>query len=71
MAPSRTTTTGMEWQRYNIKTHGTAGVFFTYEAISAEPERVAQEIRALVPELDDLNLRQKLAVKVTTRCSPT
>ena len=30
------------------------GVFFTYEAMCAEPERVASEIRALVPELDDL-----------------
>ena len=29
----------------------------------AQPERVAHEIRALVPELDDLELRRRLAVK--------
>ena len=29
----------------------------------AEPERVASEIRALVPELDDLNLLQRLRVQ--------
>ena len=29
----------------------------------AEPERTAQAIRALAPELDDLNLRQRLPVK--------
>ena len=29
----------------------------------AEPERTAQAIRALAPELDDLNLRQSLPVK--------
>ena len=29
----------------------------------AEPERTAQAIRALAPELDDLNLRQRLSVK--------
>ena len=29
----------------------------------AQPERVAQEIQALVLELDDLNLRQRLRVK--------
>ena len=39
------------------------GVFFTYEAMCAEPERVGQEIRAMVPELDDLDLRRRLPVK--------
>ena len=29
----------------------------------AEPERVAREIRALVPAIGDLNLRQRLPVK--------
>ena len=41
-------------------------MFFTYEAMCAEPERVAQRIRALVPELDDLNLHRRLPVKDNT-----
>ena len=53
----------MAWQRRNLAAHGHRGVFFTYETMCAEPERVAREIRALVPELDDLNLRQRLRVK--------
>ena len=53
----------LEWQRRNIQAHGDRGVFFTYEAMCAEPKRTAQAIRALAPELDDLNLRQRLSVK--------
>ena len=53
----------LERQRRNIQTYGDRGVFFTYEAMCAEPERTAQAIRALAPELDDLNLRQRLSVK--------
>ena len=50
-------------QGRNVEAHGDRGVFFTYEAMCAEPERVEHEIRALVPELDDLRLRQRLRVK--------
>ena len=58
-------------QRRNLEAHGVCprvpsgerGVFFTYEAMCAEPERVAHEIRTLVPELDDLDLRRRLSVK--------
>ena len=53
----------LKWQRHNLETHGNRGVFFTYEAMCAEPERVAQDIHALVPAIDDLNLRQRLPVK--------
>ena len=42
---------------------GSRGVFFTYEAMCSEPERVARLIRSLVPELDDLDLRRRLPVK--------
>ena len=42
---------------------GGRGVFFTYEAMCAAPERVAREIRSLVPELADLDLRRRLPVK--------
>ena len=56
----------LAWQRRNVETYGDCSVFFTYEAMCAEPERVAQRIRALVPELDDLNLRRRLPVKENT-----
>ena len=49
-------------QRRNIEAYGDRGVFFTYEAMCREPERVARKIQDLVPELDDLNLRQRLWV---------
>ena len=55
--------TCMAWQRRNLEAHGHCGVFFTYETMCAEPERVTRDIRALVPELDDLDLRQRLWVK--------
>ena len=44
-------------------TYRERGVFFTYEEMCAAPERVASRIQALVPELDDLDLRQRLPVK--------
>ena len=53
----------MEAQRRNIERWTTSGVFFTYEAMCAVPEEVAARIQALVPQLDDLNLRQRLPVK--------
>ena len=52
----------LEYQRKNIKAYGDRGIFFTYETMCAEPERVARTIRDLVPALDDLNLRQRLKV---------
>ena len=53
----------LKWQRHNLEAHGDRGVFFTYETMCAEPERVAREIHALAPAIGDLNLRQRLAVK--------
>ena len=52
-------------QRRNLEAYGDRGVFFTYEAMCAEPERVARAIQALVPEIDDLNLRRRVPVKGT------
>ncbi len=57
----------MAQQRRNIERYVCAprpvGVFFTYETMCAEPERVAASIRKLVPALDDLRFRQRLSVK--------
>ena len=50
-------------QRRNVETFGDRGTFFTYEAMCAEPVRVARQIRELAPEIDDLDLNQRLAVK--------
>ena len=50
-------------QRRNVEAHGDRGVFFTYEAMCAAPEQVAHDVRALVPEIGDLDLRQRLPVK--------
>ena len=55
--------TCLAWQRRNVEKHGGRGAFFTYETMCAEPERTAQSIRALVPQIDDLNLRQRLPIK--------
>ena len=60
---ARHVATCLEYQRRNIEAYGDQGVFFTYEAMCSEPERVARKIRDLVPELDDLNLRQRLWVR--------
>ena len=53
----------LKWQRHNLETYGDRGVFFTYETMCAEPERIAQDIHALVPAIGDLNLHQRLPVK--------
>ena len=60
---ARHVTACFSMQRRNVEAHGKLGVFFTYEAMCAEPERIAHEIGALVPELGDLNLRRRLSVK--------
>lgn len=57
----------MAQQRRNIERYVRSprpvGVFFSYETMCAEPERVVALIRNLVPALDDLRLRQRLSVK--------
>ena len=53
----------LAWQRRNVEAHGHRGVFFTYERMCAAPAAVQRQIQALVPALDDLVLRQRIAVK--------
>ena len=50
----------LRYQRRNIEDWGDRSVFFSYETMCAEPERVEQLIHGLVPELSDLTLRQRL-----------
>ena len=60
---ARHVVTCLEVQRRNIEVHRDRGIFFSYERMCAEPEGVAADISALVPELDDLQFRQRLRVK--------
>ena len=53
----------LERQRRNVVTHRSDGVFFTYETMCSRPAAVARRIAALVPELDDLELMQRVPVK--------
>ena len=55
--------TCLAWQRRNVETFAERSVFFTYEAMCDEPAAVARKVQSLVPELDDLTLCQRIAVK--------
>ena len=55
----------LRMQARNLDDFGHRGVFFTYEEMCAQPEGVAERIRALVPALDDLQLRRRLTLKST------
>ncbi len=52
-----------EIQRRNIARHADESTFFTYEQLCGNPVKAAKLTKKLVPELDDLNFDQKLAVK--------
>ena len=62
-AAARHAVTCLEYQRRNVDAYRDNGRFFTYEAMCDRPLEVEAQIRSLVPELDDITLRQKLAVK--------
>ena len=53
----------LAWQRRNVEAYRDRGVFFTYEEMCGAPAAVAWKVRSLVPELADLNLRRRIAVK--------
>ena len=53
----------LAWQRHNVEAYRDRGVFFTYEEMCAEPVTVERKIETLVPELDDLILRRRIALK--------
>ena len=55
--------TCLAWQRRNVEAWRAHSVFFTYERMCAAPAAVAEEIRTLVPQLADLNLRRRIKVK--------
>ncbi len=50
-------------QRENIDQFSDRGLFFTYETLCENPARLEKEILALVPDLGNLTLQQKIAVK--------
>ena len=51
------------WQRRNVEAYRDRGMFFTYEQMCGDPAAVARKVRTLVPALDDLVLRRRIAVK--------
>lgn len=53
----------LAYQRRNVDTYRTNGRFFAYETMCRDPARVERTVRSLVPDIDDLTLRQKLPVK--------
>ena len=55
--------TCFEYQRRNIERFAGQGIFFTYETLCDQPEQIERQIKQLVPELQDLRLRQKLKAK--------
>ena len=55
--------TCLKYQRRNIESSNGRGVFFSYEEMCGKPEQVVRSIAGLVPELDDVILRQRLRVK--------
>jgi hypothetical protein len=55
--------TCFQYQRKNIEAYHEHSTFFTYETLCAEPERIRHAIQALVPELNDVRLDQKVPVK--------
>lgn len=54
-----------EQQARNIELFGDCSLAFTYEDLCGDPAGRAEAIRHLVPELDDLDLTQRLAIKGT------
>lgn len=50
-------------QAENREALGRDAIFFTYEELCADPVGIAEQIAALVPALDDLDLSQRLSVK--------
>lgn len=53
----------LQMQRRNQKSYNKISTFFTYEEMCAKPETVEQKIKTLVPEIKNLRLDQRLAVK--------
>ncbi|MDN3644828.1 sulfotransferase [Pontixanthobacter aestiaquae] len=57
--------TCFRYQRENIERYADRSFSFSYEELCEDPAAIATGISTLVPELDDLDLSQKLAVKGT------
>lgn len=62
-AVARHIVTCFEVQAQNRERYADISCAFTYEDLCADPQGMAAQIQALVPELDDLDLSQRLAVK--------
>ena len=50
-------------QKSNIETFGHSGISISYENLCAHPKQTEKLIKNFVPELTDINLKQRIAVK--------
>ncbi|WP_209348177.1 sulfotransferase [Pontixanthobacter sp. CEM42] len=57
--------TCFKYQRDNIARYADDSFAFSYEALCSDPAEIARGISELAPELNDLHLSQRLAVKGT------
>lgn len=57
--------TCFKYQRENIANFADRSIAFTYEELCKAPESIARQINRLVPEVGNIDLSQKLAVKGT------
>ncbi len=55
--------TCFKYQRRNLESYKDHGIFFSYEQMCDNSAEVEELIKSLVPELDDLTIRQNLPVK--------
>ncbi len=55
--------TCFEFQRRNREAYSRKGVFFTYEQMCDDSEQVESLLKSLVPELQDLIVKQRIPVK--------
>lgn len=55
--------TCFDYQKHNIETYRSSGLFLTYESICSQPVASAQKVRDLIPELAELDFNQRIAVK--------
>lgn len=53
----------LQLQQENIERFGSQNLWFTYEQMCADPDGIAARIRNFIPELDDLRLDHRVAVK--------
>lgn len=55
--------TCFEYQKQNIETYRSTGLFLSYEKICSQPLESGRKVQDLIPELTELDFNQRIAVK--------